>query len=363
MAGNTFGTHLRVTTFGESHGPALGVVLDGVPAGLALDLDALGAELARRRPGQSSLTTRRAETDAPEVLSGLFEGRTTGAPLAMRFANEDADPSAYAPFRDLYRPSHADYTWEARFGVRDWRGGGRSSARETVARVAAGAVARQLLAALFPEAPPDVVAWVASVGDVVATVDPATVTRARVDAHPTRCPDPARAPEMEALIKQVRSEGDTVGGVVGCVARAVPVGLGAPVFDKLDAALAGAMLSLPAAKGFEIGSGFAGTRMRGSAHNDPFEVRDGRVRTRTNHAGGVLGGISTGEDLCFAVAFKPVATIFRPQDTVDVHGAPAVILPRGRHDPCVVPRAVPMVEAMALLVLADHALGLRGARL
>jgi chorismate synthase len=235
-----------------------------------------------------------------------------------------------------------------------------------VARVAAGAVARQLLAALADarsEPAPDVVAWVGSVGDLEADVDPGAVTRAQVDAHPTRCPDPARADAMEALIKQVRAEGDTIGGVVRCVARHVPVGLGEPVFDKLDAELAAAMLSLPAAKGFELGSGFAGTRMRGSAHNDAFVVRDGRVRTRTNHAGGVLGGISTGEDILLAVAFKPVATIFRPQDTVDVHGRPAVIQPRGRHDPCVVPRAVPMVEAMVALVLADHALRLRGARL
>ena len=357
MPGNSFGTHLRITTFGESHGPGLGVVLDGVPAGLQLDMDLVAADLARRRPGQSALTTRRDEADAPELLSGVFEGRTTGMPLTMLVRNQDADPRAYAPTAHLYRPSHAEYAYDQRYGLHDWRGGGRASARETVARVAAGAVARQLLPGV------EIVAWTASVGDLAAEIDPATVTRAAVDAHPTRCPDPQAAPAMEALIREVRADGDTIGGVVRAVARNVPAGLGEPVFDKLDAELAKAMLSLPAAKGFEIGSGFSGTRLRGSQHNDAFEVRDGRVRTRTNHAGGVLGGISTGEDIHLAVAFKPVATIFRPQDTVDVQGQPATIQPRGRHDPCVVPRAVPLVEAMLALVLADHALRLRSARL
>lgn len=357
MPGNSFGTHLRITTFGESHGPGLGVVLDGIPAGLQLDMDLVAADLARRRPGQSALTTRRDEADTPEVLSGLFEGRTTGMPLTMLVRNQDADPRAYAPTAHLYRPSHAEYAYDQRYGLHDWRGGGRASARETVARVAAGAVARQLIPGV------EIVAWTASVGDLAAEVDPATLTRAAVDAHPTRCPDVAAAPAMEALIREVRADGDTIGGVVRAVARNVPAGLGEPVFDKLDAELAKAMLSLPAAKGFEIGSGFSGTRLRGSQHNDAFELRDGRVRTRTNHAGGVLGGISTGEDIHLAVAFKPVATIFRPQDTVDVHGQPATIQPRGRHDPCVVPRAVPLVEAMLALVLADHALRLRSARL
>ncbi len=357
MPGNSFGTHLRITTFGESHGPGLGVVLDGVPAGLQLDMDLVAADLARRRPGQSALTTRRDEADTPEVLSGVFEGRTTGMPLTMLVRNQDADPRAYAPTAHLYRPSHAEYAYDQRYGLHDWRGGGRASARETVSRVAAGAVARQLIPGV------EIVAWTASVGDLAAEVDPATLTRAAVDAHPTRCPDVAAAPAMEALIREVRADGDTIGGVVRAVARNVPAGLGEPVFDKLDAELAKAMLSLPAAKGFEIGSGFSGTRLRGSQHNDAFEVRDGRVRTRTNHAGGVLGGISTGEDIHLAVAFKPVATIFRPQDTVDVHGQPATIQPRGRHDPCVVPRAVPLVEAMLALVLADHALRLRSARL
>ena len=359
MAGSTFGTAFRVTTFGESHGAALGVVIDGVPAGLALDLDGVTRDLARRRPGQSSLTTRRMEDDAPEVLSGVHEGRTTGTPLAMLFRNTDADPRAYAPFAHLYRPSHAEFAYDAKYGHYDPRGGGRASARETVARVAAGAVARQLLAGAGVE----IVGWVESVGDVVADLDAASVNRAAVEAHPTRCPDPEAAARMEALIREVRAEGDSIGGVVRAVARGVPAGLGEPVFDKLDAELARAMLSIPAAKGFEIGSGFAGTRLRGSQHNDAFVPGEGgRVRTRTNHAGGVLGGISTGEDVSVRVAFKPVATIFQPQDTVDRAGNPAVLVPRGRHDPCVVPRAVPIVEAMMALVLADLWLRQRAAR-
>ncbi len=358
MPGNTFGHALRVTTFGESHGAALGVVLDGVPAGLPLALDAVQTELDRRRPGQSALVSPRKEHDRVELLSGVFEGRTTGAPVAMLIRNTDADPSAYEPFRELYRPSHAEWSWDARYAHRDWRGGGRSSARETVARVAAGAVARQLLAAEGVE----LLAWVASVGDVDAVVDEAGVTRAAVDATPVRCPDLEAAGRMEALIREVRADGDTIGGVVRGLARGVPAGLGEPVFDKIEADLARAMLSIPAARGFDVGDGFASTRMRGSAHNDPLEVRDGRVRARTNHAGGVLGGITTGEDLRFAVAFKPVATIFREQDTVDVHGRPARIKPRGRHDPCVLPRAAPIVESMLALVLADHLLRRRLAR-
>lgn len=351
MPGNSFGHTFRVTSFGESHGGALGVVIDGVPPGLALDLDALRRQLARRRPGQSALVSPRKEADDVEIVSGLFEGRTLGTPLTLLFRNVDADPTAYAPFRDVYRPSHADYTTEVRYGLRDWRGGGRASARETVARVAAGAVARQVLR---EEPGVDIVAWVDAVGDVVAGCDPGTVTEAAVDASPVRCPDAARAAEMEALIREVRAEGDTVGGVVRCVARNVPAGLGDPVFDKLDADLAKAMLSLPAAKGFESGSGFAGARMRGSAHNDPFEVTEGRVRTRTNHSGGVLGGISNGMPVLLAVAFKPVATLFREQDTIDRAGNAVRLRARGRHDPCVVPRAVPIVEAMTALVLCDH---------
>lgn len=352
--GSTFGQLFRVTTFGESHGGGLGVVVDGCPPGLTLDLAAVQAELDRRRPGQSALVTNRKEPDRVEVLSGLDEqGRTLGSPLAMLVRNKDADPRAYAPFRHLYRPSHADFTTDARYGLRAWQGGGRASARETVGRVAAGAVARQALAR---DCGVEIVGWVARIGDEAAQVDAETVDRAAVEAHPTRCPDPAAAERMEALIRAVRKDGDTIGGVVQLVCRGVPPGLGDPVFDKLEADLAKAMLSLPAAKGFESGSGYAGTRMRGTRHNDLFEPAGppGAVRTRTNHSGGIQGGISNGMPVTCTVAFKPVATVFVEQDTVDDQGRPATIKPRGRHDACVLPRAVPMVEAMAALVLMDH---------
>lgn len=353
---NSFGHLFRVSTFGESHGPAVGAVIDGVPAGLALDLEAVQAELDRRRPGQSALVTARREKDAVELLSGLFEGRTTGAPLAMLVRNTDADPSAYAAFADLYRPSHADWTWEARYGHRDWRGGGRASARETVGRVLGGAVARQLLPGV------ELVAWVDRVGDIQARVDEARVDRAAVEANPVRCPDPEAAVAMEALIREVRKAGDTVGGVIRGVARGVPAGLGDPVFDKLEADLAKAMLSIPAAKGFESGSGYAGAALRGSVHNDPF-TWDGGVRTTKNDSGGIQGGISNGMPIRWTVAFKPVATLFLPQATIDRAGRPRTLQAKGRHDPCVLPRAVPIVEAMAALVLADHWLRDRAARL
>jgi chorismate synthase len=352
LSGNSFGRRFVVTTFGESHGPALGVVIDGVPPGLVLDVEALRSDLARRRPGQGPLTSPRQEPDVPEFLSGLFEGRTLGTPLAILFRNRDARSSSYEAFSDVYRPSHADYTWEARFGVRDWRGGGRASARETVGRVAAGAVARQVLAAAGIE----VVAWVQRVGEVEAgPVDVSRVTRADVEASAVRCPDPAATVEMEARIRAVRAEGDTVGGEVRCVARGVPAGLGSPVFDKLEADLARAMLSLPAAKGFESGSGYAGSRTRGSAHNDAFVPGpDGRPRTPTNRSGGIQGGVSNGMPVELSVAFKPVATIFQPQQTVNRAGEAVVLEARGRHDPCVLPRAVALVEAMTCLVLVDH---------
>ncbi len=303
MAGDGTGILFRVTTFGESHGPALGAVVEGCPPGLSLDLDALQADLDRRRPGQSKLTTPRKEADRVEVLSGLFEGRTTGTPIALLLRNEGAYSKSYDHVRDLYRPGHADFTYAARYGVRDHRGGGRASARETAARVAAAAVARQWLAAAHGV---EVLGWVASVADIEADVDVGAVTREAVEAHPTRCPDASAAAAMEAAIKAARADGDTLGGVVGCVARGVPAGWGAPVFDRLEADLAKACLSLPACKGFEIGSGFAGTRLRGTEHNDAFVMAGGRVRTATNRAGGVLGGISTGEDLIIRAAFKPV---------------------------------------------------------
>jgi chorismate synthase len=357
MSGNSFGQSFRITTFGESHGGGLGVVIDGCPPGLLLDLDAVQAELTRRRPGQSALTTQRKEADEVQVLSGLFEGKTLGTPIALVIWNKDADPRAYEPFKDKYRPSHADYTYDAKFGLRAWAGGGRSSARETAGRVAAGAVARQVLASLGAV---EIVAWVDRIADVTSLVDSATVQLADVDANIVRCPDAPAAIAMEARIRAARKAGDTVGGVVRCVARGIPAGLGEPVFDKLEADLAKAMMSLPAAKGFTSGSGFDGTLMTGMEHNDLFEPGDGGPTTRSNHSGGIQGGISNGMPIELSVAFKPVATVFREQDTVDSNGNATTIKPRGRHDPCVLPRAVPIVEAMTALVLVDHWLRWRG---
>ena len=362
MAGSSLGERLRVTTFGESHGPALGVVMDGLPGGFAIDLARIQADLDRRKPAQSALVSPRRESDRVEVLSGLFEGRTLGTPLTLLVRNTDADPSSYEHFRDMYRPSHADWTTEARYGHRDWRGGGRASARETAARVAAGAVLRQLLA------PIEVLAWVQQIGDLVRPPsDPSdSPSFEEVESNPVRCPDPDLAARMEALIREVRRDGDSVGGVVRGVIRGAPPGLGDPVFDKIEAALAGAMLSIPAARGFEIGSGYASARMRGSAHNDLFEpISPGTppsVRTLSNHSGGVQGGITNGMPIVFTVAFKPVATIFKDQETVDRAGNRVTLRARGRHDPCVLPRAVPVVEAMALLVLGEHWLRARGNR-
>ena len=355
--GSGSGVLFRVTTFGESHGGGLGAVIEGCPPGVRLDLGAVQSELDRRRPGASSLTSTRKESDRVEVLSGLVDGVTLGSPIAMLVRNEDADPQAYASIRHLYRPSHADFTTEAKYGVRAWAGGGRASARETVARVAAGAVARQVLASLGPV---EIVAWVDRVHDVPSVVDATTVTRDAVDANEVRCPDPVAAEAMAAKIREVRARGDTVGGVIRCVARGVPAGLGDPVFDKLEADLGKALLSLPAAKGFESGSGFAGTWLTGLEHNDAFVPGADGPRTATNRSGGIQGGISNGMPIEVSVAFKPVATVFREQDTVDDRGEAATIRPRGRHDPCVLPRAVPMVEAMVALVLVDHWLRWRG---
>jgi chorismate synthase len=353
--GSSFGHLFRVTTFGESHGGALGAVVDGCPPGITLDLAAIQTELNRRRPGQSTLVSARKEPDVFEIVSGLFEGRTLGSPICLIVRNKDADPSAYEPFKEKYRPSHADYTTQAKYGVRNWQGGGRASARETVARVAAGAIARQVIQHL---AGIEVLGWVDQIGDIRAECVPTDVTRAAVESTLVRCPDTLAAQKMEALVREVRKDGDTVGGLVRCVARGVPPGLGAPVFDKLEADLAKAMLSLPAAKGFESGAGFASVQMRGSTHNDVFVpgAVAGSVRTRTNHSGGIQGGISNGMPVLISVAFKPVATIFVEQETVDSAGNATTIRPRGRHDPCVVPRAVPIVEAMMALVLCDHLL-------
>ncbi|MEZ5281315.1 MAG: chorismate synthase [Acidimicrobiales bacterium] len=352
MTGSSFGQRFKITTFGESHGGGVGVVVDGCPPRLALDLDAIQFDLDRRRPGQSRLVTQRDEADRVEVLSGVFEGRTLGTSIAMLVRNKDARSGAYDNVRDVYRPSHADYTTEAKYGIRNWQGGGRASARETIGRVAGAAIARQLLAQVGGV---EVLGWVSSVGQVDADVDAGAVTLDQVEADPTRCPDPAAAAAMTEAIEQARRDGDSLGGIVTCVARGVPVGLGEPVFDKLEAELAKAVMSLPASKGFEIGSGFAAARMTGRSHNDPFVPGpDGRPHTTTNHSGGVQGGISNGEDIVIRVAFKPTATIFSEQDTVDRQNNAVKLAAKGRHDPCVLPRAVPMVEAMVLLVLADH---------
>jgi len=347
-----FGERFQITTFGESHGGGVGVVVDGCPPRLALDEALIQRDLDRRRPGQSRYTTPRQEADRVEILSGLFEGRTLGTPIALLVRNQDARPSAYEPMRDLYRPSHADYTTEAKYGVRNWQGGGRASARETVGRVAAGAVARALLRAV---AGVEVLAWVQRVHEVEAKVDPAQVTVEAVESNPLRCPDADAAREIGERIDAARERGDSLGGVVECVARGVPPGLGEPVFDKLEADLARGMLSLPAAKGFEIGSGFAGTRMTGIEHNDPFVPGDdGRPRAAANRSGGVQGGITNGEPVVVRVAFKPTATISQPQQTVNRENQATTLEAQGRHDPCVLPRAVPLVEAMTCLVLADH---------
>jgi chorismate synthase len=349
---STYGTLFRVSIFGESHGGGVGVVVDGCPPRLPLDLAQIQRDLDRRRPGQSRLVTQRDEEDLAEILSGVYEGRTLGTPIAILVRNKDARPGAYDHLEEVYRPSHADFTYDQKYGGRDHRGGGRSSARETIARVAAGAIARQLLTTV---ADIEVLAWVRQVHDIEVDLDPAVVTLDDVEATPTRCPSPAEAQRMIDAIERARRDGDSLGGVVECVVRNVPPGLGEPVFDRLDADLAKAMLSLPAAKGFEIGSGFAGTRLTGMQHNDSFVAgADGRIRTATNYSGGVQGGISNGEDLVFRVAFKPTATIASAQQTVDVRGNAVELAAKGRHDPCVLPRAVPMVEAMALLVLADH---------
>jgi chorismate synthase len=353
---NSFGKLFTVTTWGESHGPAVGVVIDGCPPCLPLAIEDIQAELDRRRPGQSDIVTPRKEEDRVEILSGVFEGRTTGTPIALLVRNGDQRPGAYAEMREKFRPSHADFTYQAKFGIRDHQGGGRSSARETVGRVAAGAIAKKILALAGAAQPVVVRAFVTQIHDLAVptgTLAPLP-TLAEIEATAVRCPHRATAKKMIARIKAVRAEGDSVGGIIECRVQGVPPGLGEPVFDRLEADLAKAMLSLPATKGFEIGSGFAGARLRGAQHNDPFEMRAGRVRTATNHSGGVQGGISNGEEIVFRVAFKPTATILQKQKTVDVHGRDTELAARGRHDPCVVPRAVPIVEAMTALVLVDH---------
>ncbi|NJK91391.1 MAG: chorismate synthase [Blastochloris sp.] len=350
--GNTFGTLFGISTWGESHGGGVGVVIDGCPPRIPLNESMIQKDLDRRRPGQSKIVTPRQEADRCEILSGVFQGKTLGTPISIWVKNQDQRPEAYTEMQEMYRPSHADYTYQAKFGIRNWEGGGRSSARETIGRVAAAAVAKQLFRKVLPKL--EVVAYVRQVHALVAKVEPSAVSATEVESNIVRWPDAKDAERVIRLIQRVRSKGDSVGGVVECVLRGVPAGLGEPVFDRLEADLAKAMLSLPASKGFELGSGFAGTRMLGSEHNDAFIMKGGRVRTVTNRSGGVQGGISNGEDIVFRVAFKPVATIAQAQSTVSVSGKKAELKARGRHDPCVLPRAVPMVEAMAHLVLVDH---------
>jgi chorismate synthase len=351
--GNTFGHLFRVTTWGESHGAAIGAVVDGCPPRLPLSVEDIQPDLDRRAPGQSRITTQRKESDTVQILSGVYEGLTLGTPLSLLIPNENARSDDYNEMRVKYRPSHADYTYDAKYGFRDHRGGGRTSARETAGRVAAGAVARKLLAQWHGV---EVIAWVTKVGRLSGQTDPESVTRDDVDATIVRCPDLAIAEQMISSIDAARKAGDSLGGIVTCALRGCPPGWGEPVFDRLEADLAKAMLSLPATKGFEIGSGFAGTDLSGLEHNDEFYMEGDRVRTRTNRSGGVQGGISNGETIVFRVAFKPTATVMRQQHTVNVWREDDTLKGRGRHDPCVLPRAVPLVEAMAALVLADHAL-------
>lgn len=356
-----FGQLFSISTWGESHGGGVGVVIDGCPPRVPLEPADIQRELDRRRPGQSEIVTPRNEADICEILSGVFEGQTLGTPIAILVRNKDARPEAYREMETLFRPSHADYTYEAKYGIRNWQGGGRSSARETIGRVAAGAVARKALTQRYPGL--QVLSYVASIHDIDAVIDPETLTSEAIESNIVRCPDAEAARTMIERIKAVRSEGDSIGGIIEGRIRGVPPGLGAPVFDKLEAELAKAMMSLPATKGFEIGSGFSGSRQRGSEHNDAFLMENGRVRTATNRSGGIQGGISNGEEIVFRVAFKPTATLLRPQQTVSSEGEAATLAARGRHDPCVLPRAVPMVDAMSWLVLCDHALRQQAVRL
>lgn len=347
MSGNIYGTLFRLATYGESHGPAIGGVIDGCPAGIKLDLEAIQNDLDRRKPGQSAIVTQRKEPDEVRFYSGIFEGKTTGTPIGFAIHNTNQKSKDYSHIKDSYRPSHADYVYDEKYGIRDYRGGGRSSARETASRVVAGAIAKQFLS------PMSIQAYVSGVGTLAMNTHPSDVDFSTIEDNPVRCPEPKMAVAMENYIKQIRKEGDTVGGIITCIIKNVPVGLGEPAFDKLHAELGKAMLSINAVKGFEYGSGFAGTQMKGSEHNDLFNT-DGT--TQTNRSGGIQGGISNGMDIYFNVAFKPVATIMQNQETINSKGEKVEMQGKGRHDPCVVPRAVPIVEAMAALVLADFSL-------
>ncbi|MBC7617321.1 MAG: chorismate synthase [Pedobacter sp.] len=362
MAGNSFGKAFKITSYGESHGVAIGVIIDGCPAGLTINIDYIQSELDKRRPGQSKITTQRKESDTVQILSGIFEGKSTGTPISLLIPNEDQRSKDYAHNQDVYRPSHADYTYDVKYGIRDYRGGGRSSARETAARVAAGAIAKLMLQTYGIE----IFAHVTAVGQINAPnlgSENLSHLLALREENIVRCADPAIANQMIEFIDSIRKDGDTIGGKISCVVKNLPVGLGEPVFDKLHADLGKAMLSINAVHGFEYGSGFAGSEMKGSAHNDVFVVTEHGTKTLTNFSGGIQGGISNGMDINFTVAFKPVATIMHNQQTVNAAGELAEIKGKGRHDPCVVPRAVVIVEAMAALVLADHFLRNKSAKL
>ncbi len=351
---SSFGKLFRISTWGESHGGGVGVTVDGCPPRLPLEASDIQVELDRRRPGQSDIVTPRKEEDRCEILSGVFQGKTLGTPIAILVRNTDARPEAYREMETAFRPSHADFTYQCKYGIRNWEGGGRSSARETIGRVAAGAIAAKVLRTICPAL--EIIAFVKSVQEITFHADLDLLSRETVEANPVRCPDPSVAARMIERIKSVREQGDSVGGIIECVVRGLPPGLGEPIFDRLEADLAKAMLSIPATKGFEIGSGFIGSLLLGSEHNDRFVIRDGEVRTTTNFSGGVQGGISNGEAIVFRTAFKPTATIAKKQATVTVTGEETELAARGRHDPCVLPRAVPVVEAMTALVLCDHLL-------
>jgi chorismate synthase len=346
---NTFGEIFKLTTFGESHGDAIGGIIDGVPAGIRIDIKEIQRQLDRRRPGQSPIVTQRNESDRVQILSGMFDGKTTGTPIGFIIANTNQHSDDYDNIKDLYRPSHADYTYSAKYGIRDYRGGGRSSARETAARVVGGAIAQQALKSTGIE----IYAYTSQVGNIILDNDYRLYNPEMIETNEVRCPDPEKAVEMRQLIETVKKDGDTIGGTITCVIKGCPAGLGEPVFDKLNARLGYAMLGINAAKGFEIGMGFDGCARKGSEMNDLFYNENGKIRTRTNNSGGVQGGLSNGEDIYFRVAFKPVATLLKDIETVDKNGNPAILHAKGRHDPCVLPRAVPVVEAMAAITIMD----------
>ena len=355
--GNIFGQAFKITTWGESHGDAVGVIIDGCPPGIEITVEEIQADLNRRKPGQSEFSTQRKEGDQAEITSGIFDGQTLGTPISIIVWNTDAKGKDYEHMKDVFRPSHADYTYQAKYGIRNWKGGGRSSARETIGRVAAGAIAKKILKQMFNT---DIFAYVSRIHNIYSEEFTHELTSVQIESNIVRCPDPIAAEKMIDAIKSARKNGDSLGGIVNSVIYRAPVGLGEPVFDKLEADLAKGILSIPACKGFEIGSGFDGTFLTGSQHNDQFYIDDGKIRTHTNNSGGIQGGISNGENITISAAFKPTATIMKSQKTVDIFGNEVELQGRGRHDPCVLPRAVPIVEAMISLVLIDHALRHRG---